>query len=210
MFKNLPFDTHAAEYDAWFEKHPAVFESELAAIKGAWPKADKIRSLEIGSATGRFAKALNITEGLEPSGAMCDIAEERGVHTYPGFAEDLPYGELQFDVVLMNCLSYMENMDRAFSEAYRVLKYGGFLLVPFIEKESRIGRYYESRREQSIFYKQASFYSVSEIEVRVRKTGLKNVTFSQTLFNELDKIAAAERVKPGYGEGSYVLLKAVK
>jgi SAM-dependent methyltransferase len=210
MLKDLPFDNHVAEYDAWFEKHPAVFESELAIIRDAWPKGDKIRSLEIGSATGRFAKALTITEGLEPSGTMCDMAEERGVHTYRGFAEDLPYGELQFDVVLMNCLSYLENNARAFSEAYRVLKYGGSLLVPFIDKESRIGRYYESRKEKSIFYKQASFYTVAEIETRIRNTGFKNLTFSQTLFNELDKITATEPVKPGHGEGSYVLLKAVK
>jgi SAM-dependent methyltransferase len=210
MLSDLPFNLHTAEYDEWFEKHPAVFESELVAIRDAWPEDHIIRSLEIGSATGRFAKALNITEGLEPSGNMCAIAEERGVHTYQGLAEDLPYGELQFDVVLMNCVSYLENTERAFLEAYRVLKLGGYLLVPFIDKDSRIGRYYETRRDESIFYRHASFYSVSDMKAKARKAGFRDLVFSQTLFNDLDKITVAEPVKPGYGEGSYVLLKAIK
>lgn len=210
MLKDLPFDAHAAEYDAWFEKHSPVFESELAAIRGAWPKGDKIKSLEIGSATGRFAKALNITEGLDPSGAMCARAEERGVNSYIGIAEDLPYGELQFDVVLINCSSYLENTARAFSEAYRVLKYGGYLLVPIIDKSSRIGQYYESRKNDNIFYRQASFYSVEDMEARVKNAGFRNLVFSQTLFNDLDKIITVEPVEPGFGKGSYVLIKAIK
>jgi ubiquinone/menaquinone biosynthesis C-methylase UbiE len=210
MLRDLPFNAHAAEYDAWYEKYPAVFESELAAIRNAWPKGHNIQSLEIGSATGRFNRALNITEGLDPSEAMCCIAEERGVKTYRGFAEDLPYGDLQFDVVLMNCLSYLENPGKAFKESYRILKYGGSLLLPFIDKDSQIGKYYESKKDQSIFYRQASFHSVSELEEKLRKTGFHGLAFTQTLFNELDKIVKVEPVKPGYGDGSYILIKAIK
>lgn len=210
MLRDLPFNAHAAEYDAWYEKYPGVFESELAAIRNAWPKGSNIQSLEIGSGTGRFNRALNITEGLDPSEAMCSIAEERGVKTYRGFAEDLPYGDLQFDVVLMNCLSYLENPEKAFKESYRILKYGGSLLLPFIDKDSLIGKYYETKRDQSLFYKQASFYSVLELEAKLKRAGFKILAFSQTLFNDLDKITQAEPVKPGYGEGSYILIKAIK
>lgn len=210
MLSDLPFNTHAAEYDAWYEKYPAVFESELAAIRNAWPKGPNIQSLEIGSATGRFNRALDITEGLDPSEAMNTIAEQRGVLTIRGFAEDLPYGDLQFDVVLMNCLSYLENLDKAFKETYRVLKYGGSLLLPVIDKDSRIGKYYENRKEQSIFYRKASFYTIPELEVKLRKAGFHYLSFSQTLFNDLDKITQVEPVKPGYDEGSYILIKAIK
>jgi ubiquinone/menaquinone biosynthesis C-methylase UbiE len=211
MLKDLPFNMHAAEYDAWFEKHPGVFESELAAIKNAWPAHKHIKSLEIGSATGRFSKALEITEGLEPAGKMCDIAEARGVNTMRGIAEDLPYGDLQFDVVLMNCcISYLENIERAFVQAYRVLKYGGYLLVGFIDKNSRIGNYYQNRRTESIFYKHASFFSVKVVEERLRNAGFSNFEFSQTLFDELENIKEAEAVRSGYGDGSFVLIKAIK
>lgn len=210
MIKDLPFDNHAAEYDDWYEKHPAVFESELAAIRNAWPKNSNIISLEIGSATGRFNQALHITEGLDPSAAMCNIAEQRGVSTLRGFAEDLPYGDLQFDVVLMNCLSYLENPAKAFKEAYRILKYGGSLLLPFIDKDSPIGKYYESKRDQSLFYRKASFYAVTELDSMLRKAGFQILAFSQTLFNDLDKITQPEPVKSGYGEGSYILIKAIK
>src|SRR5689334_21983127 len=117
MLTDLPFNAHAAEYDAWYEKYPAVFESELAAIRNAWPQGPTIQSLEIGTGTGRFNRALNITEGLDPSEAMCAIAEERGATTLRGFAEDLPYGDVQFDVVLLNCLNYLENPEKAMKEA---------------------------------------------------------------------------------------------
>jgi ubiquinone/menaquinone biosynthesis C-methylase UbiE len=210
MLRDLPFDTHAAEYDAWYEKYPAVFESELAAIRNAWPKGPNIQSLEIGSGTGRFNRALNITEGLDPSGAMCSIAEERGAKTFRGFAEDLPYGDLQFDVVLINCLSYLEDPEKAFKESYRILKYEGCLLLPFIDKDSQIGEYYERKRGQSIFYKQASFYSVLELEAKLKRAGFNILSFSQTLFNDLDSITEVQPVKPGYGEGSYILIKAIK
>jgi SAM-dependent methyltransferase len=210
MLRDLPFDLHAAEYDAWFEKHPAVFESELAAIREAWPRHKPLKSLEIGTATGRFAHALEITEGLEPFGRMCEIAEKKGVQTFRGAAEDLPYGELQFDVVLMNCISCLESTEKAFQEAYRVLKAGGCLLVPFIDKDSKIGQYYESRRNENVFYRHERFYSPAEVEAMVRKAGFTPSGFSQTLFNDLNKITVPEPVKPGYGEGSYVVAKAVK
>jgi SAM-dependent methyltransferase len=210
MLRNLPFNQYAAEYDAWYEKYPAVFESELAIIRNAWPKGPNIMSLEIGSNTGRFSQALGITEGIDPSGTMCTIAEERGVNTERGFAEDLPYGDIQFDVVLMNCLSYLENPEKAFKEAYRILKYGGSLLLPFIAKDSRIGKYYEEKRRQSIFYKQANFYTINHLREKLENAGFHNLAFSQTLFNDLDMITQAEPIKPGFGEGSYILIKAVK
>ncbi len=211
MLKNLPFKDHVAEYDLWFQRHPHVFETEVAAIKRLLPAGTNFMGLEIGSGTGRFAKSLGIKEGLDPFENMCTVAEERGIDTFIGFAEDLPYQSLQFDFILMtSCISYFENIQKAFKEAFRVLKSGGSLIVGFIEKGSRIGQYYKTAKADSIFYKQARFYSVQEIEQELLNAGFSNLQFSQTLFGDLDNIKSVEPSIPGYGKGSYVLIKAIK
>lgn len=211
MHKDLPFNTHTAEYDSWFDQHPGVFKSELAAIRQAWPDGNNLMSLEIGSGTGRFAEALQITEGIEPAANMNAVAEKRGVNTLSGIAEDLPYGDLEFDVVLMNCcISYLQDPDRALEEVYRVLKYGGCLLLGFIDRNSPIGKYYENKRAYSVFYRNAVFYSAEQVEEKLRNAGFRQMSFSQTLFHSLNDTDLPEPVKSGFGEGSYVLVKTIK
>ncbi len=126
-------------------------------------------------------------------------------------AEHLPYKSLQYDFVLMNfCVSYFEDVPEAFKEAHRVLKRGGCLIIGFIDKNSRIGRYYQERKPESIFYKKANFYMVRKVEKELKNAGFKKLEFLQTLFHDLGKIESIERPLPGYGNGSYVLIKAIK
>jgi SAM-dependent methyltransferase len=211
MLRDLPFNQHVQEYEAWFEHHPYVFESELATIRQAWPEGKDLLTLEIGAASGRFSKALGITEALEPAHHMCEAAEARGVNTLTGFAEDMPYGELQFDVVLMvSCIHYLQDPAKAFKEIYRVLKYNGVLIAGFIDRDSLIGKYYQQERKESLFYKAARFYSVHEIREKIVNAGFSKLEFSQTFFGTLDEIKSVEEAKPGYGQGSYILVKATK
>ena len=211
MTKNLPFDDHVAEYEAWFERYPFVFETELAAIKKIWPVEKDAMTLEVGSGTGRFSKALGIRSGLEPSAGMDAKAEERGIETVRGVAEEMPYQNQQFDVVLMNfCISYFENLQRAFAEAFRVLRSGGVLIVGFIDKNSLLGKYYEGKRNKSTFYKSANYYSVNEVEEKVKAAGFKTPEIFQTLFNDLDNTNDVEPLVTGSGKGSYILIKATK
>ncbi|MGZ8539974.1 MAG: class I SAM-dependent methyltransferase [Chitinophagaceae bacterium] len=211
MRKDLMFNEHVAAYDSWFEKHPYVFETEVAAIKKVLPEGDNLMSLEVGSGTGRFAKSLGIKHGLDPSANMCFAAEAQGIDTYIGFAEDLPYQSLQFDFVLMtSCISYFEDIQKAFKEAFRVLKPGGILIVGFIEKNSRIGQYYKTAKADSIFYKQARFYTAREVEQELANAGFSNLQFSQTLFGDLENMKSVEHSIPGYDKGSYILIRASK
>jgi ubiquinone/menaquinone biosynthesis C-methylase UbiE len=126
-------------------------------------------------------------------------------------AEKLPYRALQFDFVLMNsCVSYFENLSKALKEAYRVLKRTGTLIVGFVDKNSKIGRYYQRKKSESIFYKHATFYSVNKIKKELKKAGFKELQFCQTLFHDLDKIKSTEIPSEGYGRGSFVIIKAIK
>lgn len=206
-----PFQYHVAEYEEWFEKYPYVFRSELAAIKKIWPAKEELISLEIGSATGRFAQALGIKECIDVSPNMAAIAEARGVNTTLGFADDLPYLDGQFDVVLMTfCISYLKHPQKVLSEVFRVLKDKGCFILGFIDKHSRIGNQYEKNKDSSIFYNNARFYTVKEIQDYLLAAGFTNLSFSQTLFAGLDTTVSIEESIGGYGKGSYVLVRAVK
>ncbi len=91
-----------------------------------------------------------------------------------------------------------------------VKKNGGSLIVGFIEKNSTIGKYYEARKPQSVFYKDANFYTVERINNELKRAGFRDLTYSQTLFHNLDNINTLEPSMPGYGEGSFVIIKSIK
>ena len=58
MPKIEAFDTHATQYELWFEKHKYLYESEVEALRILLPKEKQ--GVEIGVGTGRFAKPLGI------------------------------------------------------------------------------------------------------------------------------------------------------
>lgn len=210
MLKTKPFETHALEYDQWFNKYPYVFESEVAALRAALPYGD-IYGIEVGLGTGRFSNALGIKEGVEPAAAMREIAMARGIDVFDATAEHLPYKDLRFDFVLMtSCINYFNKLDPAFREANRVLKKNGTLIVGVIDKNSTIGKSYEIKRPESIFYKQAIFYPVEKVAQEIHKAGFNKMEYTQTLFEGLENIKKFEPARPGYGDGSFVVINAIK
>lgn len=211
MEQLVAFDEHVDEYEQWFEKYPNVFRSEVAAILELMPAGDDLLGLEIGAGTGRFSEALGFKEGVDPSAAMRARAEKRGINVRDAYAEQLPYHDLSFHVVLMVfCISYFDDVYRAFSEAARVLKDRGSLIVGFVDKDSPIGKSYESRKQQSTFYRHANFYSTRRVVEELKRAGFKELSFVQTLFNPLDQISEVETPLMGYGKGSFIVIKALK
>ena len=211
MIKINPFDSHVREYEAWYEEYREVYESEIYAIREQLAKLpENIRGIEVGVGTGRFSKPLGIKEGIEPSEAMAEKARKRGIEIMPGMAEQLPYADLQFDFVLFVTICHFRSLKAAVDEAYRVLKPKGALIIGFLDKEQLIARDYILRRERSAFYANANFYSVNQVASLVSKTGFKELEYNQTLFGSLDDIKEVQLPKPGFGEGSFVVLKATK
>lgn len=212
MIKKLPFKEHLQEYESWFDRHPAVYESELAALRHVWPAGNQLKSLEIGAATGRFSSALKVTEALDPESCLLEKAEARGVvNTMPGKAEDLPYASKQFDVVFIGTsIHYFTDTAKALKEAYRVLKNSGKLIVAFIDKKGIIGKEYAARKADDLFYSTANFLTVGEMQMRIINAGFIHLDFYQTLFGSLESIQTIQDCRSGYGEGSYVIIKAEK
>lgn len=202
------FDQYAKEYDEWFEKHPAVFESELNALKGYVPKSGN--GLEVGVGTGRFAKALGVQFGVEPAAAMRVIAQSRGVNVVDGVAEKLPHPDGSFDFVLfVTTLCFVRDPLQALKEAHRVLKPEGVIVVSIVDKNSPLGMRY-SKSTTNAYYRFARFIAASDLEIWLNQVGFKELHSSQTLVADPEKLHKPESPKSGYGEGGFVVFSGTK
>lgn len=169
------------------------------------------KGIEIGAGTGRFAAPLGIATGIEPSPAMAKLATKRGIEVVKAVAEKLPFKDNEFDFALMvTTICFLDDLDLAFGEVRRVLKPGGFFVIGFVDKNSPLGKFYQSRQSKSVFYKDATFYSVDDILSHLKKAAFADAAFRQTIFRPLGEIEDAEPVKEGYGEGSFVVVRGVK
>jgi len=209
MPKTQPFDENTTEYDDWFTKNRAAYESELQAVRGMLP--DEGRGLEIGVGTGKFADPLGITLGIEPSRSMGDVARKRGIRISAGVAEALPVADGRLDFVLMvTVLCFFSDVDSALREVYRVLKIGGTVIIAFIDRESPMGRKYDAGKGDSLFYADANFLSAHEVAVHLEKAGFTNLRFVQTIFYSYKESDEIQPVREGHGEGVFVVVRAEK
>jgi len=209
MARTKPFEEHPLQYEDWFERNRFAYESELQAVKSQLRETGE--GLEIGIGSGRFAEPLGIKIGVEPAREMREIAHKRGIEAIDGVAEALPFADFQFDFALMvTTICFLDDVEAALKEAYRVIKANGFLIIGFVDKNSQLGKLYLKHKNESVFYKTATFYSVDEVVYFLKKTGFIDFSFTQTIFHPLKEIRGIEPIKSGYGEGSFVAVRATK
>jgi SAM-dependent methyltransferase len=207
MWVSDPFDQNASQYEAWFLRNRYAYETEVRAVRALMPSAG--RTLEIGVGTGRFASPLGIQFGVDPSLAMVHLARERGVEVVIGVGEALPFPDSSFDLALMiTTVWFLDDIHLAFLEARRVLRPKGCIIVGLVDKKSPLGRVYLERREESVFYRLAEFYSVGEIVASLSRTGFQGFQFRQTLLGPLAETPRSEPVRRGYGQGSFAVVLA--
>ena len=209
MAKIEPFELFPDRYEDWFEENRTVYLSELEAVRHFIPQNS--RGVEIGSGSGRFTVPLKINIGIEPSQKMRTFSIKKGVTTIAGTAEELPLPRSCFDYALMvTTICFLDNIQTALNEAYRILKPLGSLIIGFVDKNSKIGRFYRKKKHKSVFYQNATFYSTEEVIHNLADAGFKNFQFVQTLFKSLENVQHVEPFKKGYGEGSFVVIRAAK
>jgi len=178
------FNEYAEDYDKWFDSPVGgvLFRLEVEAVsllaKGLEPPF-----LEIGVGTGRFAEALGIGFGLDPSTDMLKLAKKRGIKVKKGKGEKLPFENESFGAVfLLFTLCFVDDAEKVLSEAKRVLNKEGGLIVGFINRDSLWGLLYMKKKtEGHPIYRHARFYSVREVVALIEDTGLRVEAFSSTL-----------------------------
>lgn len=204
-----PFEDHPDLYEEWFVRNDYVYKSEIEAINSLMPVFKK--GIEIGAGSGRFAVPFNIKIGLEPSENMGYLAKKRGIKIVKGVAEKMPFEDESFDMVLMvTTLCFLDDAYKAFLEVYRVLEKGGHFICGFVDKDSFLGKLYQEKKDKSIFYKTAIFYSVSQVNKLLKASGFSDYRYSQTIFKPIQEIDKKEEVREGTGTGSFVAIRSVK
>ena len=200
------FQQYGDKYDEWFVRNADLYSAEIAAI-GSFFSHEKLFGLEVGVGSAKFALPLGVKIGVEPSEKMAQKAKKAGISVVKAVAENLPFPESTFDFVLMvTTICFVDDIEQSFKEAKRVLKKGGFIVTGFVDKESELGKIYQAKKDKSKFYKEAVFFSSAEVIASLKKAGFTDIKAKQTLLSRQN----IKGIKDGFGEGSFVVIKAFK
>jgi len=195
-----PFDANAEHYDVWFDtpRGRLILESEALCLQPL--VTDAFRPwLEVGVGTGRFAQALGVECGIDPSPTMLETAAKRGIDTRQGVGEELPYGDGTFGgVMIVVSLCFVSDPQRVLLEAARVLRRDGRLVLGIIPADSSWGKMYAAKASQGHpIYSHARFFSVAEAVEMAESAGFVNRDTYSTLIAGPDFEITMPLVWPG-------------
>lgn len=207
MPKSEPFERHTDRYEDWFDTHEAAYQTEVEALQRFVSRAGF--GVEIGVGSGRFAAPLGIQVGVDPAGEMLGRARKRGIDVVRGVAESLPFGAGTFDTALIvTTICFVDGVPRTLAEARRVLSSDGSLVVGYVDKNSPLGQRYQENKSENPFYREATFVSTDDLVDALDAAGFSAFEFVQTLYHWPDEIDEPEPIDDGYGDGSFVAIKA--
>ena len=207
------FDTLASVYDDWFEKEGKpifaievrAFQEILASLPKPW--------LEIGVGSGRFAQALGIGTGVDPSIKLLELANKRGITVVLGRGEQQIFSAASFGTAfLIFTLCFVNSAPDVLKEAYRVLAPDGKIVLGLVLKESPWGRFYEQKKEQEHpFYKHATFYRYNDVVKVLEQGGFLIQKVISALFQKPSKVEDAELPREGFSrDAGFVIIVAGK
>jgi SAM-dependent methyltransferase len=195
-----PFVDMASEYDRWFDKEGSlIFLTEMRALAEISPELPK-PWLEIGVGSGRFAQALGIEAGVDPSIKMVELARTRGVNAFVGRGEQMLFDEGSFGTVfLITTLCFLGSPRSVLRETNRILTPGGKIVLGTILKESPWGQFYEGKKARGHrFYRYANFNSFDEVSRLLAQTGFVVERVVSTLFEKPGAVQHIGNSEEGY------------
>jgi SAM-dependent methyltransferase len=195
-----PFNDMASEYDAWFDKDGSlIFFIEVQAFKALLQSLPR-PWIEIGVGSGRFAQALGIETGVDPSIKLVKMARRRGINAFQGRGEQELFDEGTFGTVfLIVTLCFLDSPLDVLKEANRILAPGGKIVLGLVLKESPWGQFYQQKKDEGHrFYKFATFYSCDEMVRLIVQAGFVTEKIISTLFQRPAEVQNVEEPKEGY------------
>ncbi|MGM0592361.1 MAG: class I SAM-dependent methyltransferase [Halobacteriota archaeon] len=209
MPKTAPFEAYTERYEGWFETHEDAYQSELLALRRLLPATGY--GIEIGVGSARFAAPLGMQVGVDPSTRMLQYARERGIDVVQGVAERLPFTDDTFDTALIvTTICFVDDIPQTLAEAARTLQPDGALVIGYIDKNSPVGELYQETKAQNPFYREAVFVSTEELVRALEDAGFTDFEFVQTIYHWLGEIDGLEPIEEGYGDGSFVGIRATR
>jgi ubiquinone/menaquinone biosynthesis C-methylase UbiE len=207
------FDRLANEYDRWFdlEESRPLFETETACLRDLMGEGGT-GWLEVGVGTGRFAQALGVEDGIDPSAAMLEFAARRGIRTKQGSGEALPYQDASFNGVLMALtLCFVDDPRQVLRECARVLRDEGHLVVGFVPSDSPWGQHYHRKgREGNPFYSQAQFFTCDQVVQMAASAGFDLDRAASCLLSPPDEPLDASRREGIVKDAGFVAMRFVR
>jgi SAM-dependent methyltransferase len=198
--EDSPFDALASAYDAWFEDEgKLVFAIEGEAFQEVLPLLPK-PWLEVGVGSGRFAKALGIKAGIDPSAKLLAIARGRGIKVFQAKGEERFFDEETFGTIfLIVTLCFVESPIAVLHEAHRILRKGGKIVLGLVLQDSPWGRFYSAKKEEKHrFYKHATFHSYQGVTEFLEHTGFTAEKVVSTLFQKPNEVDEMEMPREGF------------
>ena len=228
------FDEYASAYDAWFLENRNVLYSEVNLVASTLRDAGRI--LSVGCGSGLFEKILReeydirITDGIEPSTGMADIARKRGLEVTVATAEEADFGRERYDTLLFNGTpSYIGDLASVVRKAYEALPVGGRIVLIDVPKESSYGIMYNLAKALGTwdhplltgvfppdpypieFVEVANWRTTAEKIELLEKAGFEELTYAQTLTTHpLYSNRQEEQPVEGFDRGDYVAVTAYK
>ncbi len=229
------FDQYASEYDSWFLQNPNVLLSEVRLVASTLADAPH-PILSVGCGSGLFEKIMRddfgivVSDGVEPSCGMAEIARKRGMEVTVATAEEFDYPVGKYGTIIFNgSPSYITDLASVLRKVYAALPEGGRVILVDVPKESTYGQMYNLAKALGTwdhpllegcyppnpypieFVKQANWRTTAEKIRLMKEAGFKNLCASQTLTTHpLYSDLTAEEPVSGYNRGDYVAVCAIK
>jgi SAM-dependent methyltransferase len=215
MIKNLdsPFDILASEYDAWFEKEgKLIFDIEVKAFQEVLVMLPK-PWLEIGVGSGRFAQALGIETGVDPSAKLLEIAKKRGITGHLARGEETLFEARTFGTVfLIVTLCFVDSPLDVLGESHRILKDRGKIVLGLVLRDNPWGQFYFAKKEEGHrFYQHAKFYSYRDVSDMLKRCGFTIEKVVSTLFQKPGAVTGIETpVQEYHPDAGFTIVMARK
>jgi hypothetical protein len=176
-----PFESLASAYDAWFEgEGKLIFAIEVRAFQEVLPLLPR-PWLEVGVGSGRFAQALGIETGIDPSLKLLEMARRRGITGFLARGEEQFFDEDTFGTVFLI-------RDSPWGQLYLAKKEEGHPL-----------------------YKCATFYSYEEVTELLQRAGFAVETVLSTLFQRPGEVEGMEMPQEGFSpDAGFTVVLAFK